>query len=178
MVFCIWHRKEFSFIQLKVILVFAPGHRDQWISPMNTHFPTPCLHQGTHTPPKSKYNSNHNGCPGFYSSSFQFALLPKGPTPCRLCDPRCLHFYCLYFLECACGHLCISVSLRLCALLCWMCTVCLTARIMMLGIESPWLVLLHICWKAEGKWHRCASENAFFVVPMHVWTNIDIIHSA
>lgn len=113
----------------------------------------------------------NNGCPGFYCRSFQFVMLPKGPMPCRLHDPHSLYFLFLYFPKCVCVRLCEHFVYHrafpfLCGFLCWMS--CLTARIMMLSKESPWLWLLHICWKGKGKWHRCAYENVF-VAQMHAW---------
>lgn len=72
--------------------VSCPGHQDRWTSPMTTHSRTPCLHQGTLTPPKSEYIPADNRCPGFHNRSFQSVVLPKDPVPRELHDPRCLYF--------------------------------------------------------------------------------------
>lgn len=79
---------------------------------MTTHSPTPCLHQGTLTPPKSEYIPADNGRPGFHNRSFQSGVLPKDPVPRELHDPRCLYFPSLYFLSLCVG---VGACVKICA---------------------------------------------------------------
>lgn len=75
---------------------------------MTTHSPTPCLHQGTLTPPKSEYIPADNGCPGFHNRSFQSVVLPKDPAPRELHDPHGLYFPEVFDGVGACVKICAS----------------------------------------------------------------------
>lgn len=147
------------FLPHKMFAVSSPGLQDQWTSPLTTRCPTPCRRQGTLTPPKSEYN----GCPGFFQRMYSGYRAPWRPSEC---SSQRLYFHFLYFSQSVC--VCVHGSVNIPALSfhpvapspeCKM--ACLAAGLMMLSKERRWLGLLPICWKAKGKWHRCAPRLPF-----------------
>lgn len=149
-------------LPLTVCLLFPvqaskTSERCHWLLtvPLNAHVREPLLRQKVST--IAALDSSNR--------SIQVTVLPRGRQSESGSQRVSFHF--LYFSQSVC--VCVFTGLwtfPLCLFHpvtpgpeCKM--TCLAAGLMMLSKERRWLGLLPICWKAKGKWHRCAPSLPF-----------------